>query len=307
MASLESLNTVQKEYIAYYQRPGDPPGLLYWADRLEAPGGSLEQIIDAFGDSPEALALYGPINSVTIGFVIDEIYLGLFDRLPDAAGKQFYIDGFNNGTYSAAGIANAILMGAQNQDAVSILNKCIAANRFSETVDGRPMDDPNFGEGPDFAATYGGSADADAGRAFLDPVNANPTTIPSQFDVTTFIQQNIADPGDPIVSGGVTKTLTTGTDFVDLSNSALYDTVIGVTSAVPGSATLTNGDTVKGGGNTVLQLFTDGGPAAIATVAGIGASRRRVGVRYDAAGGRLVEHQIYQLEQRRQRQLHLRR
>ncbi len=43
-----------------------------------------------------------------------------------------------------------------------------------------------------------------------------------------------------------------------------------MTSAVPGSATFTNGDTILGGGNTILKLFTDGGPSAIATVAGLG-------------------------------------
>ena len=84
MASVSALNTIQDFYIAYYQRPGDPSGLLYWADRLEAPGGSLEQVADAFGNSPESQALYGPINATTIGTVIDDIYLGLFDRPADA-------------------------------------------------------------------------------------------------------------------------------------------------------------------------------------------------------------------------------
>ena len=36
MASASSLNTVQQLYIAYYQRPGDPSGLLFWADALGA-------------------------------------------------------------------------------------------------------------------------------------------------------------------------------------------------------------------------------------------------------------------------------
>ena len=146
MASVESLNTVQDLYIAYYQRPGDPSGLLYWAARLDT-GTDLSVLEAAFGNSPESQALYGPINSSTIGTVIDSIYLALFNRAPDAAGKQFYIDGFNAGTFTPASIAYNILVGAQNNDAVAVNNKQIVADRFSESVDGRPFTDPNFGQG----------------------------------------------------------------------------------------------------------------------------------------------------------------
>jgi len=268
MASLLSLETVQDFYIAYYQRPADPSGQLYWADRLDAAGGDTTTISEAFGTSPESLALYGPINATTIGDVIDSIYLGLFDRLPDPAGKAFYTDGFLNGTFTAASLAYDILLGAQNDDAVAVTNKEIVANRFSETVDGHALADPLYGQGPLFAATYGGpilpfNNDLAEARGFLGAVTFNPTTISSQKDVTLFIQQNIANPGapnnpDPILAGGILKTLTPGTDFIDLTASGLFDTIIGVSDPVPGAGTLTNGDTILGGGNTVLQLFANG-------------------------------------------------
>ena len=205
MASVESLNTVQDLYIAYYQRPGDPSGLFYWASRLDT-GTDLSVLEAAFGDSPESQALYGPINSSTIGTVIDSIYLALFNRAPDAAGKQFYIDGFNAGTFTPTSIAYNILVGAQNNDAVAVNNKQIVADRFSETVDGRPFTDPNFGQGSSFAATYVGEPDAVAARTWLADVTANPLTIQSESQTVQFIQTNIANPGDPIlsVSSGVT-------------------------------------------------------------------------------------------------------
>src|SRR5512144_1247671 len=156
MPSLQSYTEIQDLYIAYYQRPGDPAGVRYWADRLEANGGNLDNIDDAFGNSAEAFSIYGPINGSTIGSVIDKIYLALFDRLPDAGGKQFYINGFNNGTFTAASLALNILNGAQNDDAVAIVNKEQAANQFTESVDGRTFLDPNFGQGGSFAATYAG-------------------------------------------------------------------------------------------------------------------------------------------------------
>ena len=178
MASVQSLTIVQEMFIAYYQRPGDPGGLLYWADRLEAPGGTLQQLEAAFGNSAESLALYGPIDSTTIGDVVDKIYQGLFGRLPDPAGKQFYVDGFNAGIFSPAGIAFDILVGALGNDAVIVHNKILAANEFSEIVDGRPFSDPGFGTGIFFNATYNGTADGDAARAWLAAIDSNPQFIP---------------------------------------------------------------------------------------------------------------------------------
>ena len=58
---------VQKIYIAFYQRPADPAGLRYWAQRMEAAGGDQAAVIDAFANSAEATDLYGAINSTTIG------------------------------------------------------------------------------------------------------------------------------------------------------------------------------------------------------------------------------------------------
>jgi hypothetical protein len=128
MASQQSLNTVQQLYIAYYQRPADSPGHVYWASILDSNGGNISAIDDSFGNSPESQALYGPINSATIGDVIDDIYVALFARVADAAGKQFYIDGFNAGTFTPTSIAYNILVGATGDDAVAVVNKQIVAS-----------------------------------------------------------------------------------------------------------------------------------------------------------------------------------
>ena len=266
MASVQSLKTVQQLYIAYYQRPADPTGLLYWADRLDVNGGNLNEIDDAFGTSPETEALYGPINSSTIGDVIDAMYLAMFDRTPDPAGKQFYIDGFNAGTFTAASLAYNILIGAQNDDAVAIGNKTLVADRFSETIDGRPLSDPNFGQGTSFQATYDGEADAVAARAMLAGVTSDPTTILSEQQVVQFVQVVIADPGDPILDSNVVRILTPQVDNVDLSASILQDTILGLQDANPALGTFTNGDRIVGGGQTVLNLTTNGGTTIASAV-----------------------------------------
>ena len=203
-------NTVQSIYIAYYGRPADASGLLYWADRLAVSNGNLDEIINAFSTSPESVALYGPINNATIGNVVDAMYMAMFGHLPDAAGKAFYVNGFIAGTFTAGTIALNIYDGATGSDAVALNNKEIAANNFTQIQDGRSYADPDFGQGTVFNATYAGDADANAARAWLAPVLSSPTTIPSQAQTATFIKTSIANPGDPILAPDFVMTASTG-------------------------------------------------------------------------------------------------
>jgi hypothetical protein len=272
MAIQDFFDDVQKLYIAYYQRPADSSGLRFWAQRLEAAGGSLAGIIDAFATSPEATALYGTINANTIGNVIDSIYQALFGRAPDAAGKQFYIDGFTSGRFTAGSIVLDILNGARNADAVAIQNKLIVANRFTSVVDGRPLTDPDFGTGTGFNATYAGNPDAQAARAFLATVTSNPATVPSQAQVIQEIKTHIANPGDPILrtTSDQTFALTTGVDHITLTNN--QNSVVGIVNFNNSVSTLNAGDVIIGTGvdgdelRVILDAVSYPGSATITDV-----------------------------------------
>jgi hypothetical protein len=85
MAAATYFDAVQKIYIAFYQRPADPAGLQYWSQLADKNGG-LTAVINQFATSAEAVALYGPITSTTIGAVIDQIYMACFGRTAEAAG-----------------------------------------------------------------------------------------------------------------------------------------------------------------------------------------------------------------------------
>jgi hypothetical protein len=185
-------DTVQAVYIGYYQRPADPGGLLYWAERLDATNGNLNEIIEAYANSPESVALYGNIDSSNIGSVVDSIYVALFNRPAEAEGKAFYVNGFNAGRFTAATIMLNVLYGAQNEDLQSINNKLAAANLFTRIID------PEF-DGRNFMVTYAGNSDAIAARAFLASVTDDPTTVPTQDEATEYTQTYIADPGDQIL------------------------------------------------------------------------------------------------------------
>ena len=248
MAAAAYFETVQKIYIAFYQRPADPAGLEYWAKRIDAASGDAAAVVSAFATSPEAVALYGPIDATTIGTVIDKIYLALFNKAPDAAGKQFYVDGFTSGKFTAGTIALNILNGAANDDAVAIANKLQVANEFTKQVDGRALDDAYFGTGSSFNATYSGDADAQAARDILKTVTSSPATVLSKSQVTEQIQNKIADAGDPIKgeTAGKTFTLTSG-----------MDTLVGTA----------NNDTFKGKPGDLGALDSIDGGAGVDTMA----------------------------------------
>jgi hypothetical protein len=186
-------DTVQEIYIGYYQRPGDPGGLIYWANRLFNSGGNLSEIIEAYANSAEAQALYGTINSSNISTVVNGIYRALFGRDAEAEGLNYYVNGFNLGQFTAATIMLNVLYGAQNEDLQSVNNKVTAANLFTWTID------PDL-NGANFQATYSGDTDAQKARNFLSTVGWDPATILTQAEVTLFIKNNIADPGDPILN-----------------------------------------------------------------------------------------------------------
>jgi hypothetical protein len=190
---LDYVDTVQKIYIGYYQRPADPCGLIYWANRLFNSGGNLSEIIEAFANSAESQALYGTINSSNISTVVNGIYNALFGRNAEAGGLNYYVNGFNSGQFTAATIMLNVLNGAQNKDLQSINNKLTAANLFTRTID------PEL-DCRDFQVTYSGDKDAQKARNFLSTVGGDPATIPTQAEVTLFIKNNIADPGDPILN-----------------------------------------------------------------------------------------------------------
>ena len=278
MAAANYFDQVQKIYIAFYQRPADSAGLVYWANRIEAEGGSINAVVSSFANSPEANTLYGTIDATTIGSVIDQIYMALFNRAPDAAGKQFYVDGFAAGTFTPGQIALDVLNGASGDDSVAVLNKVQVANNFTQLVDGRPLSDAYFGTGNSFSATYQGDTDAQAARDMLKTVTSSPATVLNPSQVTEFIKTNIADAGDTILgqTGGQSFTLTTGTDtFVGTAGN---DTFTASTAVVinPGTGaqsltdTLQAVDSIDGGaGVDTLKIVSATGTLNLPTLSNV--------------------------------------
>jgi len=272
MARADYFDDIQNLYIAYYQRPADPEGLVYWADRLDAAGGDMTAIINAFATSAESTALYGDINSDTISDVVTDIYQALFGRAPESEGLNYYVNGFNAGTFTAGTIALDILNGAQNDDRLAINNKVEAAMQFTQVLD------PDL-DALELQGTYEGDADAQAGREFLAQVTHDPTTQYTDTALVEYIQTNIADTGDPILEqiSGQTFTLTAGADAPE--STAGNDTY------VASEATLSSADVLDGGDGIDTLRYASSGAAAVSEAGFEASNIEIVQVTSDATGG----------------------
>lgn len=177
MAVADQFETVQKLYIAFYQRPADFAGREFWAGEVETKG--LDSVINAFATSAEATALYGEINNDTIGDVIDAIYQAAFGRAADAEGKAWYVAEFEAGNFTAATIALNVVNGAIDGDAIILGNKVAAADLFTAAVEGVEYD----------------ADDITAARDFLAGVT---DTVPTQEEVAAVVDEQIAgeEPGE---------------------------------------------------------------------------------------------------------------
>jgi hypothetical protein len=158
LASAFSLDYVQKAYVAYYGRPADPAGQAYWAARMDAAGGSLSAIIDAFGNSNEFNLRYGGLG---FSALVTKIYQQALARDPDGAGLAYYVGELQAGHRTLQSITVDVLNGAtKGRDALVVADKLdVAAFYTAKVAAGCP---------------YGTAADA---VALLAAVTDDPATV----------------------------------------------------------------------------------------------------------------------------------
>jgi hypothetical protein len=217
MASSASMTKIQEAYVAFYGRPADAAGQAYWADRYEAEG--WDAIVDAFGASAEATALYGAGGDEA---QIQAIYNQMFGRDGDADGVAFYTNLLATGAASASDIAARIFDGATGDDATMLANKVAVADKYTASV------------AANADAVYD---DAAAARTFLSSVTAS--------TVVADVDTDAAVAADLVTASGQTFTLTAGTESVTGTDGD--DTISGVVSGLSSARTLDVKDVIDGG------------------------------------------------------------
>ena len=164
-------DTIQKVFIAYYGRAADPVGLVYWEAQLASNNGDLASIMNSFGSSEEAAALFGNLSNTN---KVNTLYQQMFGRDADVAGLMYYAGQLTAGTMTAVSIAQNIFDGSSGADATILTNKLAVAKYFTSAID-------TVSE----IVSYAGDAAAASARAMLATVSA--TTVPASFNVDTTI------------------------------------------------------------------------------------------------------------------------
>ena len=176
--------TAQIAYVAYYGRPADRSGLAFWNNALtendvsysprngdNLTGAELDiynQIVNQFGTSEEADRLFGGFDSNRER--INEVYQLAFDRDGDEAGLNFWEEQLDLGNVTLATFALEVALGAQNEDIITLNNKIISADFFSDRLDTEAE-----------INAYSGSSAEVFGRNWLDGFGDNIST-PEEVD-----------------------------------------------------------------------------------------------------------------------------
>ncbi|MFC0132782.1 hypothetical protein CR105_13195 [Massilia eurypsychrophila] len=83
-----TIDPVVRLYFAAFGRSPDPTGLAYWVDAIHA-GATVAQIGAVFAGAPEFRSLHGAVDDSAF---LDLLYQQAFNRMPDPAGKAYFLD-----------------------------------------------------------------------------------------------------------------------------------------------------------------------------------------------------------------------
>ncbi len=202
---------VQEMYVAYYGRPGDIAGVEFWALRLGESGGDMNAIIDAFGNSQEFLDGIGTGSTTE---QVTTLYQQMFNRNPEQAGLDYWVDQVDSGVRSLSSSALAIAEGAQNNDMLTLENKIEPSANYWTDRSGQ-MQVP-------YEAKDIGTAQANTAAVTYYPV----TTVFSKFSTDAWIALDSSGADFPLTVGVDNITGTLGDDVISgVMSSQQVDTV----------------------------------------------------------------------------------
>ncbi len=177
---------VAKIYVAYFGRAADAAGLDWWVSDVnhylglgQSMNDSLKNVIDSFAHSAEAEALYpgmnsGDLDEAGLTNFITSVYQNLFDRDPDQAGLEWWL---NDATaLQEAGVAvgtiiKTIIDGAL--DTLTSLDRTLIQNKAQVAW--------NYANQYDLHDGAWDTSLGDEAKAFIDTITTDHSTVNNAY------------------------------------------------------------------------------------------------------------------------------
>ena len=140
MINIDS-SELQKLYLAYFGRPGDPSGINYWLSRSNE-SITIRKISNELSRQDEYEKSIA--NDKSVDFKINRLYLNLFNRKADFDGLNYWMEMVNSHNYEISDIVSELIYltnkpyevdAKQEEDDFYILqNKILAAELFTKQI-----------------------------------------------------------------------------------------------------------------------------------------------------------------------------
>jgi hypothetical protein len=140
---MEAQRLIAQLYIGLYGRAPDPAGLEYWTGKLLSGQLTYEQINANFAS--EQSEWTDLKDGLTNEQLVTELYQQLFEREPDLAGLEYWVNKLDSGAISIDEVAMALINGADAADRAVLDYKIEAALYYAENFEtsyGREWMDP---------------------------------------------------------------------------------------------------------------------------------------------------------------------
>lgn len=125
-----SSTVVQKVYLAYFGRPADPVGLIYWQSQ------DVDTMKAGFSASIEYNSLYSGMTNTER---VNQVYRNILGRDAEANGLAYWVGELNAGRQTILAIAdtilNAALIGPDGVDKTTVNNRLIYSEAFTAALD----------------------------------------------------------------------------------------------------------------------------------------------------------------------------
>ncbi|MDC0572464.1 calcium-binding protein [Luminiphilus sp.] len=221
-ASTESLNYVQKMFIAFLGRAGAPEGMEYYAALIDADEESGKAILfDDLFYSDQGQALYAGKETYEI---VDIIFNNVMGRSPETAGLIYWTNAIDDGDFNVAEAAAIIAdSAANNADDLAELNaKTTAADAVTQELTDNPDSVAGYQENFDLArdslgdvtAANVGSFDAASEVNAISNGYASSTTLSTGNDTVVGTEDFVDTVTGTVGTGATYGTSGTNTDSI---------------------------------------------------------------------------------------------